>query len=207
MQGLNLKVSIGEIYNDLNFFLDGTIVYPLEGIKLDTDWPLTIMGNLILPIDTSGLNCSDLKDTLRFLRWSYTNPQAKILVNNVGYYVPSDIILTEVLRYLDNIICNGETLLEVIPIPVSNDAKIAVTVIYWIIILIIIGIIYIFKVDKPIAKIYMFILVVGLILSGSAMVFWTLEPKYDAICTIRWWLMGLGMIIFSGGVFCRSYQF
>jgi len=65
MQGLNLKVSIGEIYNDLNFFLDGTIVYPLEGIKLDTDWPLTIMGNLILPIDTSGLNCSDLKDTLR----------------------------------------------------------------------------------------------------------------------------------------------
>jgi len=79
-------------------------------------------------------------------------------------------------------------------------------VIYWIIILIIIGIISIIKVDKPIAKIYMFILVVGLILSGSAMVFWTLEPKYDAVCTIRWWIMGLGMIIFSGGVFCRIYQ-
>jgi len=38
------------------------------------------------------------------------------------------------------------------------------------------------------------------------MVLWTLTPTSDEICSARWWLMGLGMSTFSGGVFCRSYQ-
>jgi len=38
------------------------------------------------------------------------------------------------------------------------------------------------------------------------MVLWILPPVSDHICRARWWLMGLGMVIFSGGVFCRSYQ-
>jgi len=62
------------------------------------------------------------------------------------------------------------------------------------------------KYKKQVAKIYALILTIGLILSGASMITWTLTPISNYLCALRWWLMGLGMIIFSGGVFCRSYQ-
>jgi len=60
--------------------------------------------------------------------------------------------------------------------------------------------------NKPVAKVYAVILIIGLLLCGCSMIMWTLTPISNAICTARYWLQGLGMIIFSGGVFCRSYQ-
>jgi len=62
------------------------------------------------------------------------------------------------------------------------------------------------KFNKSIAKLYGVILVFGLILCGIALVFWTLVPTMDIICSLRWWFKALGMIIFSAAVFCRSYQ-
>jgi len=62
------------------------------------------------------------------------------------------------------------------------------------------------RVKKPIARIYAVLLIIGLVLCGSSLAIWQLEPNLDSICALRWWLMGIGMTILSGGVFCRSYQ-
>jgi len=52
----------------------------------------------------------------------------------------------------------------------------------------------------------MVILIVGLLLCGISAIVWTLEPTNDHICKSRWWSIGLGMVVFSGGTFCRSFQ-
>jgi len=52
----------------------------------------------------------------------------------------------------------------------------------------------------------MVILIIGLLLCGIAVIVWTLEPINDSICKGRWWSIGLGMVVFSAGVFCRSFQ-
>jgi len=107
---------------------------------------------------------------------------------------------------LDLITCNGERLLKIMPIEPDKNGKIALTVCYWIVVLVSIFLLTIIKYKKLVAKIYAIILTFGLLLCGSAMVLWILTPKSDQICHARWWLKGLGMVIFSGGVFCRSYQ-
>jgi len=88
----------------------------------------------------------------------------------------------------------------------DNIGKIIITVIYWILVVVCVVLLTMINYKKPVAKIYALILVFGLVLCGISMALFTLTPTSNEICISRWWLMGLGMIIFSGGVFCRSYQ-
>jgi len=164
------------------------------------------MGNIILNTNTSKLICSEYKQTLRFLRWLYTDERAKVVIENGGYYLPSSNQIKDIVHYLDSITCNGEILLEVTSKENPKAGKIAITTFFWIIILISTFLLTIINYTKPVSKIYAVILIIGLLLCGSSMILWTLTPTSDEICSARWWLMGLGMSTFSGGVFCRSYQ-
>jgi uncharacterized membrane protein YgdD (TMEM256/DUF423 family) len=114
--------------------------------------------------------------------------------------------LDGILAYLDNLECGGNVLLEVTTQPISRISELCVMGIFWIMTVASAIAMYKMKFSKVIAKIYGIISILGLILCGISLVFWSIDPSNDHICTIRWWTKTLGMVIFSGSVFCRSYQ-
>jgi len=179
-----------------------------SGLKINSKWPMVIMGNLILLINSEDVDCDAFKEVLRFVRWCFTDTVVQFVIGRAGYYLPSSRSIDYIIDYLDNKICGGKAVLQVEPVQLySNTAKIVITSIYWIILSgLILGALPKMKLDRRIAKIYMCILILGLLLCGTSLVFWSIEPVYNSICMARWWLMGLGMVIFSGGVFCRIYQ-
>jgi len=212
--------------NFAGFLIDGVALFPndtagiedsilqtswnfsnqLEGLNINNTWPLTAMGYMILPLDYSLENCSDLRELLWFIRWSYTDREAQKVKNDAAYYQTSPDELEEILLYIDSITCNGQSLLEVKIVQLPRTAEISITVLFWIIFLASSIAMYRMTFTKVIAKIYAVISLLGLLLCGIALVFWSLNPTTDIVCTVRWWSKTLGMIIFSGSVFCRSYQ-
>jgi len=186
---------------------DWTLSKPLEGLDINSSWPLTGMGYMILPKNLdSEANCTDLTDLLRFIRWCYTDPEAQEVKVASAYYPPSKAQLDQILTYLDTLTCDGNEILAVTAILDDRTAEIVVTALFWIIVVIVIILLSSMKSNKTIAKLYGIIFVFGLILCGIALVFWSLVPTKDVICSLRWWFKSLGMIIFSAAVFCRSYQ-
>jgi len=138
----------------------------------------------------------------------HTNENAEAITISAGFNLPPQDQIDQIVSYLETIQCNGEVLLAIVPIenPNNQAGKITITVFYWIIVLITILLLATMHYSKPVAKIYAIILIAGLIICGCAMVLWTIPPTSDQICIARWWLLGIGMVLFSGGVFCRSYQ-
>jgi len=167
---------------------------------------LIIVGSIVVNTNSSNFNCKEYLDTLKFFRWIYTDEKSKSIVESEGFYLPPQNQIDEIVQYLDSLTCDGEVVLLVIAVKSNKLPKIVITSFYWLVVVGSIITMATMNYNKPVAKVYAVILITGLLLCGLSMMMWTLTPVENIICTARYWLQGLGMVIFSGGVFCRSYQ-
>eukprot|EP01101_Sappina_pedata_P010696 TRINITY_DN680_c0_g1_i2.p1 TRINITY_DN680_c0_g1~~TRINITY_DN680_c0_g1_i2.p1 ORF type:complete len:674 (-),score=194.67 TRINITY_DN680_c0_g1_i2:1290-3311(-) len=173
--------------------------------------PLVTVAYIIAKVKDDGKNCTERREFFKMYR--------RMLIGNdfrtrasISYCgnMPSHVV-EEVLARIENIKCNGVSVLERVKIDLHDDAGI-ISVFSIIMALFVITVIIILPLFfyKTIAVqtnwgvyFYSSMIFLGAIMSYVAIIWWFLPPYATWVCQLRLWFTACGLSLMLVGVFCR----
>eukprot|EP01124_Arcella_intermedia_P005822 TRINITY_DN13424_c0_g1_i1.p1 TRINITY_DN13424_c0_g1~~TRINITY_DN13424_c0_g1_i1.p1 ORF type:complete len:620 (-),score=108.98 TRINITY_DN13424_c0_g1_i1:60-1919(-) len=180
-------------------------------IHLDnnTGWPITGFTQAILNESPLYSNCTNRRETLKFMNWIIASTSAKQILNK-RYYIPLEgLIQREVVDYIRGLKClNEESLAEQIVEPSNHESIRSVITsvsIALYTILLLLGLFITAFEPTTIGKAYILTLSFGNLLSLLTIITYAMETT-ALLCTIRTWNLFFSQSIFFGATFCRNWQ-